>query len=50
MRESQFIVINALFYSLGYKCIYIFGYNLKDNDSFDSNDAHVWSLVRKKGK
>ena len=48
--EQFTILFNALLYSLGYKCIYVSGFILKDKDSFDSNDAHAWSLVRINGK
>ena len=37
-------------YSLGYKCIYVSGFAIKDNDGFKSTDAHSWSLVRINGK
>ena len=48
--EQFTILFNALLYSLGYKCIYVSGFILKDKDSFDSNDAHAWSLIRVNGK
>ena len=44
------ILFNALLYSLGYKCIYVCGFVIKDKDSFESNDAHSQSLVRVNGK
>ena len=44
------ILFNALLYALGYKCIYVSGFALKDNDCFKSTDAHSWSLVRINGK
>ena len=44
------ILFNALLYSLGYKCIYVCGFAIQDNDSFDSSDSHSWSLVRVNGK
>ena len=40
------ILFNALLYSLGYKCIYVSGFVIKNNDYFNLNDAHSWSLVR----
>ena len=48
---KQFTILyNALLYSLGYKCVYISGFAFKDNDCFQSTDAHSWSLVRINGK
>ena len=44
------ILFNALLYSLGYKCIYVSGFAFKENDKFNKNDAHAWSLVRVNGK
>ena len=44
------ILFNALLYSLGYKCIYVSGFVIKDNDGFKSTDAHSWSIVRINGK
>ena len=41
---------NALIYSLGYQCIYISGYAIKKNDSFDQDDGHAWSLIKINGK
>ena len=40
------ILFNALLYSLGYKCIYVSGFVIKNNDYFNLSDAHSWSLVR----
>ena len=37
---------NALMYSLGYQCIYVSGYAIKDNDSFNEDDGHAWSLIK----
>ena len=48
--EQFTFLFNALLYSLGYKCICVSGFVLKDKDSFDSDDAHAWSLVRVNGK
>ena len=44
------ILFNGLLYSLGYKCIYVGGFAIKDNDCFDGDDAHAWSLVGVNGK
>ena len=44
------ILFNALLYSLEYKCIYISGFAIKNNDGFGALDAHAWSLVRINGK
>ena len=44
------ILFNALLYSLEYKCIYISGFAIKNNDGFGPLDAHAWSLVRINGK
>ena len=40
------ILFNALLYALGYKCIYVSGFVIKDNVSFNLTNAHSWSLVR----
>ena len=37
---------NALIYSLGYQCIYVSGYAIKDNDCFNQDDGHAWSLIK----
>ena len=37
---------NALMYSWGYQCIYVSGYAIKDNDSFNEDDGHAWSLIK----
>ena len=40
---------NALLYSLGYKVIYTNGFAC-ENDEFDQNCAHAWSLINVNGK
>ena len=39
-------LFNALAYSLGYKCIYVSGYVIKENDFFTENNTHSWSLIK----
>ena len=41
---------NAFLYSLGYQCIYISGYAIKNKDYFDKDDGHAWSLIKVNGK
>ena len=41
---------NAFMYSLGYQCIYISGYAIKNKDFFDKDDGHAWSLIKVNGK
>ena len=33
-------------YSLGYKCIYISGYNVNKINIYNENDFHSWSLIK----
>jgi len=43
-------LFNAFVYSLGFKCIYISGYVMKNKDYFTSEDGHAWSLIKINGK
>lgn len=37
-------------YSLGYQCVYVSGYVIKNKDYFDEDDGHAWSLIKVNGK
>ena len=39
-------LFNALMYSLGYKCIFVFGYNIEKNCFCDEKNGHSWSLIK----
>ena len=39
-------LFNAFMYSLGYQCIYVSGYVIKKNDSFNEDNGHAWSLIK----
>lgn len=41
---------NAFMYSLGYQCVYVSGYVIKNKDYFDEDDGHAWSLIKVNGK
>ena len=41
---------NAFLYSLGYECIFVSGFAIQKNDSFNDKDGHAWSLVKVNGK
>jgi hypothetical protein len=43
-------LFNAFIYSLGFKCVYVSGYVMKNKDYFSSENAHAWSLIKVNGK
>ena len=40
------VLYNALLYSLGYPCIYVSGFVAKNNNCFNENNSHAWSLIK----
>ena len=39
-------LFNAFVYSLGYQVIDVSGYVIKENDVFDADNGHAWSLIK----
>ena len=43
-------LFNAFMYSLGFKCVYVYGYAIEKKDYFSSENEHAWSLIKINGK